>query len=69
MNRTQRFEAQIAHLREHQAAFDRSQGRFVNIAEFMSFNGDYNNWDLYQRMCSKLGIEPRPNICHPNPED
>lgn len=69
MNRTQRTDAQIAHLCEHQAAFDDLQGAFTNIAMYMQSNGSYENWDLYQRVCDDLGIKPRPHICHPDPED
>jgi hypothetical protein len=67
MNRTERTAAQIAHLMEHQADFEKEKG--PNVTEYMYDYGDYANWDLYQRVCDDLGIEPRPEICHPNPED
>lgn len=67
MNRAERTAAQIAHLREHQAAFEMDKG--PDVAEYMYDYGCYANWDLYQWVCYDLGIEHKPEICHPNPED
>lgn len=70
MNRQQRFEAQIAHIREHQAKFDEHQGKSgASVADYFHDYGSYENWALYQNLCFDLEIEPRQEICHPNPED
>lgn len=65
MNRAERTAAQIAHIREHQERFDGHAGP-GDVAEYFADHGD-KYWDLYERLCGDLGIEPRPGIGHPDP--
>lgn len=69
MSRTQRFDAQAVHIAEHQDAWDRLQGKNCDILGYLHTYGSYERWNLYQQICGDLQIEPRPEICHPNPED
>lgn len=51
-------EAQIAHLKQHQAAFDADHGAGRTIEEyFEEYAWEYE--DLYERLCADLGITPR----------
>lgn len=69
MNRAQRFEAQIAHIEENRDLWEQAQGKNADVAEYMYTYGSYERWDLYQRVCDDIGIEWKPEICHPDPED
>jgi hypothetical protein len=69
MNRAGRIKAQVAHIEEHREAWERYAGKNVDVAEYMAHYGSYERWNLYQRLCDDLGIDPRSEICHPNPED
>lgn len=67
LDRAQRTAGQIAHITEHAASFADLQGGGQDIAEYIHDHGD--TWDIYQRLCDDMQIEPKPEFCHPNPED
>lgn len=69
MNRAQRIAAQVAHIEEHREAWDRWAGKNTDVARYVAENGNYVRWNLYQDLCEFIGIEHKPEICHPNPED
>ena len=71
LNRAQRISAQAMHLSEPEnraKVLDHiGEDTLDGIARYLYDYG--NQWDLYQALCNDVGIEPRPELFHPNPED
>lgn len=71
LNRAQRISAQAMHLMEPEnrsKVLDHIGGdQLDEITRYLYDYGD--QWDLYQRLCEDCGIEPRPELFHPNPEN
>lgn len=66
--RAARIAAQVAHIGEHTEAFRDHTGD----ADVAGYFADYCTaycWDLYERLCSDLGIAPKPELASVNPED
>ena len=65
MNRAQRTLAQIAHIQEHAVIFHNTITN-KDIAEYFYDHSD--RWDLYQRVCDDINVQPRGELVHPDPE-
>jgi len=61
----ERHDGQVAHIRQHLAAFKDHAGDDFIGQYLADYAGPHH--DIYQRLCADLQIKPQPELFHPDP--